>query len=64
MTKLLSTIMILIVLATAASCYRMPTEDDYSLIPSTNNPDYCRSNSGKGKSNRSDNSGGMPALGY
>lgn len=23
-------------------CYRMPTEDDYSLIPTTNNPDITR----------------------
>lgn len=27
---------------TATSCYRMPTEDDYSLIPLTNNPTYTR----------------------
>lgn len=26
----------------ATSCYRMPTEEDYSLIPLTNNPDYTR----------------------
>ncbi len=24
------------------SCYPMPTEDDYSLLPSTNNPEMTR----------------------
>lgn len=24
------------------SCYRMPTEEDYSVVPSINNPDYTR----------------------
>lgn len=28
-------------------CYRMPTEHDYSLIPSTNNPDFTREVQGK-----------------
>lgn len=27
---------------TLTSCYRMPGEDDYSLIPTTNNPDVTR----------------------
>lgn len=25
-----------------ASCYRMPTEEDYSVVPSVNNPDVTR----------------------
>ncbi|MBA3815216.1 MAG: hypothetical protein H0X29_01590 [Parachlamydiaceae bacterium] len=27
------------------SCYRMPTDDDYSLIPMTNNRDFTREKS-------------------
>jgi hypothetical protein len=27
------------------SCYRMPTEDEYSLVPSTNNPASTRQRS-------------------
>jgi hypothetical protein len=27
---------------TLTSCYRMPGEDDYSLIPNINNPDITR----------------------
>lgn len=31
------------VLATSLTgCYRMPSEDDYSLVPSTNNPTVTR----------------------
>ena len=26
----------------ATSCYRMPTDDDYCLVPTTNNPDVIR----------------------
>lgn len=32
----------LIILSTTVSCYRMPTEDDYSVIPMTNSPDFTR----------------------
>lgn len=32
----------LILAASASSCYRMPSEDDYSLLPSTNNPEMTR----------------------
>ncbi len=45
---------ILVVLSTLTSCYRMPTNDDYSLIPATNNPDFT------GKRNQ----GGMPSVPY
>lgn len=31
-----------LILISATACYRMPTDDDYCLIPSTNNPDYTR----------------------
>lgn len=27
-----------VVLLLLSSCYRMPTEEDYSLVPTTNNP--------------------------
>ena len=27
------------------SCYRMPTSEDYSLIPLTNNPDFTKEKS-------------------
>jgi len=26
----------------STACYRMPTDDDFSLVPSTNNPDVTR----------------------
>jgi len=28
----------ILLLGSLASCYRMPTDDDYSLVPTTNNP--------------------------
>lgn len=31
-----------ILLCSLNSCYRMPTEDDYSLLPNVNNPDITR----------------------
>ncbi len=33
---------LLILAAVLNSCYPMPTEDDYSLLPSTNNPEMTR----------------------
>jgi hypothetical protein len=39
----------LVVLVSAVSlvgCYRMPTEEDYSVVPSTNNPDVTREKQG------------------
>lgn len=32
----------LLVLVTLTSCYRMPKENEYSLVPMTNNPDVTR----------------------
>ncbi|WP_143406450.1 hypothetical protein [Estrella lausannensis] len=29
-------------IASLSGCYRMPTDDDVSLIPTTNNPDVTR----------------------
>ena len=34
-----TSLLLLALLACATACYRMPTEDDYSVIPMTNNPD-------------------------
>lgn len=34
-----SSLLLITLLATATACYRMPGEDDYSVIPMTNNPD-------------------------
>jgi hypothetical protein len=36
------------------SCYKMPSDDDYSTIPTTNNPDLTREK----------NDSMMPGLGY
>lgn len=35
----------LIVLFATASCYRMPDEDEVSVVPSTNNPSIIRKES-------------------
>jgi hypothetical protein len=42
-----------LMLAATGCCYRMPTEYDYCLIPSTNNPDFTHE-----ANNR------MPGVGY
>lgn len=34
-----------LLLTITTSCYRMPTDEDYSLIPMTNNPDYTKTKS-------------------
>lgn len=39
--------------AVLTSCYRMPTDDDYSLIPMTNNRNFTR-----------EKSEGLPGVGY
>lgn len=31
-----------VLLTMSTSCYHMPSEDDFSVIPSTNNPDFTR----------------------
>lgn len=52
--KNLFTFLFFIVLANSlSSCYRMPTEDDYSLIPMTNNRDFTR-----------EKNQGLPGIGY
>lgn len=35
-------LMLIITATILTSCYRMPTEDDYSTVPVTNNPDVTR----------------------
>lgn len=48
-------ILSLFVLATTATgCYRMPTDQDYSLIPMTNNPSLTREK----------NASPVPGMGY
>lgn len=37
-----------------SACYRIPNEDDYSVVPSVNNPDLTREKS----------SGFMPNMGF
>jgi hypothetical protein len=40
--RIVKTILFFVLSTCLISCYRMPTEDDYCLIPSTNNPDLTR----------------------
>lgn len=43
MSKWIYSFCLLTLFATSlCSCYRMPTDDDYSLVPSTNNPTVTR----------------------
>lgn len=42
----------ILTLATTA-CYRMPTDEDYCVIPTTNNPDVTR-----------EKGGNMPSMNY
>lgn len=41
-------------LTSSTGCYRMPTDDDFSLVPTTNNPAVTREK----------NDGLIPGLGY
>lgn len=50
-----SILLAFILITAATSCYRMPTEDDYSVIPMTNNPDMQRADT---------NQTIMPSMGY
>ncbi len=43
-----------VLLFSLSACYRMPTDDDYSTNPRTNNPDLTREKAG----------GAMPGIGY
>lgn len=36
-------ILCFIILGCFTSCYHMPGEDDYSVVPVTNNPDFTKS---------------------
>lgn len=36
------TIFFICALLTLTGCYRMPTDEDFSVIPTTNNPDITR----------------------
>lgn len=38
--------MLILTLCTLSGCYRMPTENDYSLVPSYNNTDVTRGKPG------------------
>lgn len=42
MNVMLRTITFFALLCILTACYKMPTEDDYSVIPTTNNPDVTR----------------------
>ena len=35
-------LLLILALTCLTSCYRMPTEDDYCVVPTTNNPDVTR----------------------
>jgi hypothetical protein len=43
MQKKINLTLFTIAMILLSSCYRMPSEDDYSLIPMTNNPDFRNS---------------------
>jgi len=46
MTKIYYKIAISLLATTLfTACYRMPSEDDYSVVPSTNNPDITNAKS-------------------
>jgi hypothetical protein len=53
MSLLSKSILLLFLASMLTSCYRMPEEDEYSLIPSTNNPTYTR-----------EKAGAVPGVGY
>lgn len=47
MTKLANTILFLTLISLLTSCvYRMPEDDEFSLIPATNNPNYTKEKAG------------------
>lgn len=37
---ILQPLLFVILIVTATACYTMPGEDDFSLVPMTNHPDY------------------------
>jgi hypothetical protein len=44
--KILSYMLLLILGLTATACYRLPRDDDYGVIPNTNNRDFTRERDG------------------
>lgn len=42
MRIILKFFLLISIIISATACYRMPTDEDYCLIPSTNNPDFTR----------------------
>lgn len=36
----------MLILGSLASCYKMPTDEDYCLVPNLNNPDITRDKGG------------------
>lgn len=36
-----------VIVVALSSCYRMPTDEDYCVIPTTNNPDITRETGGQ-----------------
>lgn len=42
MKKIARLVCFVFLLSCVTSCYKMPKEDDYSLVPMTNNPDITR----------------------
>ncbi|MEI8124714.1 MAG: hypothetical protein WCG42_03060 [Parachlamydiaceae bacterium] len=47
LTNLLKVLLFSVSLSCMTACYRMPGPDDYSLIPSTNNPAYTKEKGGQ-----------------
>jgi hypothetical protein len=52
--KFITTLLLLSTFVTLTSCYRMPGDDEYSTLPTTNNPQVTKQ--------RQDAS--LPAIGY
>ncbi|HEV8052490.1 MAG TPA: hypothetical protein VGP47_08345 [Parachlamydiaceae bacterium] len=42
MSILAKTFSLILLISTMTSCYRMPENDEFSMVPSTNNPNYTR----------------------
>lgn len=47
------TLLLLLLAVAFSGCYRMPTDDDFCLVPNTNNPDITRERSGSAMPNMS-----------
>lgn len=52
MTQMIQKLFLFLVTSLSLSaCYRMPTEDDYCLVPNVNNPSITREKSGSAMPN-------------